>query len=158
MIRIATRCTSVLKRPLETLKDWECVLQEMEKLVYANGHGLLLPQPKNFERENKDMPALDVLRSVKIDERLALNGDPLLKPGKLRGGTLGEDKRIGVTSILNKTMSDDQRKVLRRWRNRMMEEMESSQSDVFGDFCKAKTGEERNAIRLKHFQTNTPFG
>jgi len=42
--------------------------------------------------------------------------------------------------------------------DRMMEEMESSQSDVFGDFCKAKTGEERNAIRLKHFQTNTPFG
>jgi len=126
MIRIVTRCTSVLKRPLETLKDWEGVLQEMEKLVYANDHGHLLPQPRKGKEENKELPAVDVLKSVKIEERLALNGDPLLKPGKLRDAALGADKRIGVTSILNKTMSDNQREVLRRWRERMIEEMGES--------------------------------
>ncbi|CBY11949.1 unnamed protein product [Oikopleura dioica] len=126
MIRIAKRCSSVLKRPLETLKDWEAVLHEMEKLVYANGHGHLLPHPKNGKKENLEIPALDVLKSVKIKERLALNGNPLLKPGTLRAASLGENKRIGVTSILNKTMSDNQREVLRRWRQRMIEEMGES--------------------------------
>ena len=75
-------------------------------------------------------PILDMLRSIKIQERLALNGEPHLKPAKIEAQEFGE-KVIGVTSILQKTMSENQREVLRRWRERMILEMGESGFKIY---------------------------
>ena len=75
-------------------------------------------------------PILEVLRSIKIQERLTLNGEPHLKPGKIEAEDFG-DKVAGVTSILQKTMSENQREVLRRWRERMILEMGESGFKIY---------------------------